>query len=73
MYALLLSGVARERRGWVVSLQAAAFDTGVVLGAMGLGLVAEWTGYRGVFAVAAAAVAAGAVAAHFWGRRQRSR
>jgi MFS family permease len=73
MYALLLSGVARERRGWVVSLQAAAFDTGVVLGTMGLGLVAEWTGYSGVFVVAAAAVAAGAVAAHFWGRRQRSR
>jgi MFS family permease len=73
MYALLLSGVARERRGWVVSLQAAAFDTGAVLGTMGLGLVAEWTGYRGVFAVAAAAVAGGAVAAHLWGRRQRSR
>lgn len=73
VYALLLSGVARERRGWVVSLMAAAFDTGVVLGTMGLGLVAEWTGYRGVFAVAAAAVAAGAVAGNFWGRRQRSR
>ena len=70
MYALVLSGIARARRGWAVALMAAAFDTGVILGTMGLGLVAEWTGYRGVFAVAAIAVAAGASVGHLWGRRQ---
>jgi len=71
MYALLLSGMPRERRGWAVALMAAAFDTGMVAGTMGFGLVAEWTGYGGIFALAAATVAAGAVGGHLWGRRLR--
>jgi hypothetical protein len=50
---------------------AAAFDTGMVAGTMGFGLVAEWTGYGGIFALAAATVAAGAVGGHLWGRRLR--
>jgi MFS family permease len=70
VYALVLSGIARARRGWTVALMAAAFDTGVILGTMGLGLVAEWIGYRGVFAVAAVAVATGASVGHLWRRRE---
>ena len=69
LYALLLFGVPRDRRGWAVAILAAAFDLGNVLGAMGCGLVAEALGYRGIFAVAAAAVILGAVASHLWGRR----
>lgn len=69
LYALLLFGMPRGRRGWGVALLAAAFDLGVILGTMGLGLVAEWTGYRMIFAVAAGAVALGGALAHAWGHR----
>lgn len=69
LYALLLFGVSRDRRGWAVALLAAAFDLGNVLGTVGLGLVAGRLGYRGIFALAAGAVLAGAAAAHLWGRR----
>lgn len=69
IYALLLFGIPRDRRGWAVALLAAAFDLGNVLGAVGLGLAAEALGYRGIFALAAAAVVLGAVTSHLWGRR----
>ena len=69
IYALLLFGVPRDRRGWAVALLAAAFDLGNVVGVVGLGLAAEGLGYRGIFALAAVAVAAGAATAHWWGRR----
>jgi MFS family permease len=69
LYAVLLFGVPRDRRGWGVALLSAAFDLGNVVGAMGLGLVAEHFGYRGIFALAAGIVAVGAMAAHWWGRR----
>jgi len=69
LYAVLLFGVPRDRRGWGVALLAAAFDLGNVVGAMGLGLVAERLGYGGIFALAAGIVVVGAVAAHWWGRR----
>jgi predicted MFS family arabinose efflux permease len=52
-----------------VALLAAAFDLGNVVGAMGLGLVAEYLGYGGIFMLAAGIVAAGAAVAHWWGRR----
>lgn len=64
MYALLLSAMPREQRGMGVSLLAAAFDLGMVLGTMGLGLLAEWIGYRGIFFVAAGIVAAVGGAGH---------
>jgi predicted MFS family arabinose efflux permease len=69
LYALLLFGIPRVRRGWAVALLAAAFDLGNVLGATGLGLVAERLGYGGVFALAAGMVALGGLASHQWGRR----
>jgi len=69
LYALLLFGIPRDRRGWAVALLAAAFDFGNVLGAMGLGLAAEALGYRGIFALGAVAVVVGAMASHVWGRR----
>ena len=69
LYALILFGVPRDRRAWGVSFLAAGYDLGVVLGAVGLGFVAEWIGYRGIFAVAAGAVALGAAAAHALGHR----
>ena len=69
LYALLLFGISRDRRGWAVTLLAAAFDLGNVLGAMGLGLAAEALGYRGIFALGAVAVVVGALASHLWGRR----
>jgi MFS family permease len=69
LYALLLFGMPRDRRGWGVALLAAAYDMGVVLGTMGLGLVAEWVGYRGIFGLAAAAIVLGAGAAQVWGHR----
>jgi predicted MFS family arabinose efflux permease len=49
-----------------VALLAAAFDLGNVVGAMGLGLVAERLGYTGIFLLAAGIVAAGAAVAHWW-------
>ena len=69
LYALLLFGIRRDRRGWSVALLAAAFDFGNVLGAMGLGLAAEALGYQGIFALGAVAVVVGAMASHVWGRR----
>ncbi|MGE5849269.1 MAG: MFS transporter, partial [Candidatus Methylomirabilota bacterium] len=69
IYTLLLFGVSRDRRGWTVALLAAAYDLGNVVGAMGLGLVAERLGYAGIFLLAAGIVTMGAAAAHWWGRR----
>lgn len=69
LYALLLFGVPRDRRGWAVALLAAAFDLGNVVGAVGLGLAAEGLGYRGVFVLGAITVAAWAATSHWWGRR----
>jgi MFS family permease len=69
LYALILFGVPRERRGWGVAFLAAGYDLGVVLGTVGLGFVAEWIGYRGIFGLAAVAVALGATAAQIWGQR----
>jgi MFS family permease len=69
VYALLLFGVPRDRRGWTVALLAAAFDLGNVAGTMGLGLVAERLGQGGIFLLAAGIVAVGAAAAQWWGRR----
>jgi MFS family permease len=69
LYALLLVGMPRDRRGWGVALFSAAYDLGVVLATVGLGVIAEWIGYRGIFGVAAAAMVLGAGAAHVWGQR----
>ena len=69
LYALLLIGMSRDRRGWGVALFAAAYDLGAVLASVALGAVAEWIGYRGIFGVAAAVMALGAGTAHVWGRR----
>ena len=69
LYALLLIGMSRDRRGWGVALFAAAYDLGVVLSTVVLGAVAEWIGYRGIFGVAAAVMALGAGTAHVWGQR----
>ncbi len=69
MYSLLLSNVSRDRRGMGVSLLAAAFDLGVVVGTMGLGLLAEWLGTRGIFFVAAGLTAGMAVVSHVRVRR----
>ena len=69
LYALLLVGMPRDRRGWGVSLFAAAYDLGVILATVGLGAVAEWIGYRGIFGVAAGAMVLGAGVAHVWGQR----
>jgi len=69
LYALLLIGMSRDRRGWGVALFAAAYDLGAVLATVVLGAVAEWIGYRGIFGVAAAVMALGAGTAHVWGRR----
>jgi MFS family permease len=69
LYAMMLLGVPRDRRAWGLAFLSAGSDLGVVLGAMGLGLVAEWIGYRGIFAVAAGAVALGAAAAYALGHR----
>lgn len=65
-YSLLLSAVPRDRRGMGVSLLAAAFDLGVVAGTMGLGLLAEWLGTRGIFFVAAGIVSGVAAITHLW-------
>jgi MFS family permease len=69
IFALLLFGVSRGRRGWTVALLAAAFDLGNVVGTMGLGLIAERLGYTGIFLLAAGIVAAGAAVAHWWWHR----
>jgi MFS family permease len=69
IYALLLVGLPRDRRGWGVSLLAASYDLGVVLASMGLGLIAEWIGIRGIFGASAVGVVVLAGIAHWWGQR----
>lgn len=69
IYALLLFGVPRDRRGWAVAILAAAFDLGNVLGTTGLGLAAEAIGYAGIFALAASLVVLGAGISHLLGGR----
>jgi MFS family permease len=56
LYWMLLYGVPRDRRGMGVALLAASFDAGVIVAGIGLGLVAEWVGYRIIFALAAVIV-----------------
>jgi MFS family permease len=69
LYSMLLFGVPRERRGWAVASLAASFDTGIILSSVGLGLVGEWLGYRGIFWLSAGTVAAGATTSYLLGRR----
>ncbi len=69
LYTLLLSGIAKERRGWAVASLAASFDTGMILSSMGLGVVAEFTGYHGIFWLSSLIVAGGATLSYFLGRR----
>jgi MFS family permease len=69
LYSLLLFGVSKDRRGWAVASLAASFDAGMILASVGLGLVAEWVGYRGIFWLSSATVAAGAGAGYLLGRR----
>ncbi len=69
LYVLLLFGLPQDRRRWGVTLPAAAFDLGNVLGAVGLGLTAEAFGYRGIFVMAVGTVLIRAVASHLWGRQ----
>ena len=57
------------KRAKTIDQLAAAFDSGMILASLGLGLVAEWLGYRGVFWVAAGTVAAGAATSYLLGRR----
>jgi hypothetical protein len=66
---MLLLGVPKERRGMGVALLAASFDLGAILSSIGLGLLAEWVGYRWVFPLAAVAVAALAAASRLLARR----
>jgi MFS family permease len=69
LYSLLLFGLPKDQRGMGVSLLAASFDFGVIVSSIGLGVVAEWIGYRAVFPLAAALVAAAALASRLIGRR----
>jgi predicted MFS family arabinose efflux permease len=69
LYSLLLFGIPKERRGWAVASLAASFDTGIILSSVGLGLVAEWLGYRGIFWLASATIVAGASTSYLLGRR----
>jgi len=69
LYSLLLFGVSKDRRGWAVASLAASFDTGMIISSVGLGLAAEWMGYRGIFWLAAGIVAAGASTSYLLGRR----
>ncbi len=69
LYALLLIDLSRDRRGWAVALFLAASDLGVILATVGLGAVAEWIGYRGIFGVAAAVMTLGTGTAYLWGQR----
>jgi MFS family permease len=69
LYSLLLYGISKARRGRAVASLAAAFDTGMILGTFGLGMAAEWIGYRGIFWLSAAIVAAGASGSYLLGRR----
>jgi MFS family permease len=69
LYTMLLFGVPKDRRGWAVASLAASFDTGMILSSVGLGLVGEWLGYRGIFWLSAGTVAAGATTSYLLGRR----
>jgi MFS family permease len=69
LYSLLLFGVSKERRGWAVASLAASFDTGMILSTLGLGVVADWTGYQGIFWLSAGIVAAGATSSYLLGKR----
>ena len=69
LYSLLLFSVSKERRGWAVASLAAAFDAGMILGTLGLGAVAAWIGYHGIFWLSAGIVAAGASTSYLLGRR----
>jgi len=69
LYSLLLFSVSKERRGWAVASLAAAFDSGMIVGTLGLGVVAEWIGYHGIFWLSAGIVAAGASTSYLLGRR----
>ena len=69
LYSLLLFSVPKERRGWAVASLAAAFDTGMILSTLGLGVVAEWTGYHGIFWLSAGIVVSGATSSYLLGKR----
>jgi MFS family permease len=69
LYSLLLFGLPREQRGMGVSLLAASFDFGVIVSSIGLGILAEWVGYRAVFLVAALTVGGVAAASRMLTRR----
>ena len=69
LYTLLLFGTPKERRGWAVASLAASFDTGMILSSMGLGLVAAWLGYRGIFWLASGMIVVGALVSYALGRR----
>jgi MFS family permease len=69
LYSLLLFGISKERRGWAVASLAAAFDTGMILSTLGLGVAAAWIGYREIFWLSASIVAAGASGSYVLGRR----
>jgi len=67
LYSVLLVGTPKDQRGMSVALLSAGFDFGVVAAAVGLGVVAEWAGYRGVFALGGVVIlAAGMIANHIW-------
>jgi MFS family permease len=69
LYSLLLFGLPKDQRGMGVSLLAASFDFGVIVSSIGLGIVAEWIGYRAVFPLAAAVVGAAAASSRLLARR----
>jgi MFS family permease len=69
LYTILLFHVPKERRGWAVASLAASFDSGMILSSLGLGLVAGWLGYQGIFWLSAVTVAAGATTSYLLGRR----
>ncbi len=69
LYSLLLFGLGKDQRGMGVSLLAASFDFGVIVASIGLGVMAEWVGYRGVFLVAAIAVGGVAAVSRMFTRR----
>lgn len=69
LYALMVVASPREERGRMLSLLAAAFDLGMVISSFGFGALGEFLGYRGIFGSAAVAVALGAGAVAWLGRR----
>ena len=67
LYTVLLVSAPKDQRGMSVALLAAGFDFGVIAAAMGLGVIAEWVGYRGVFALGGLIViGAGMLANRIW-------